>query len=78
VRSNIFLSHEAPTYPTGFGICLAMLVLFGVIWPTIYWVILKRINARRAAIPRHEIMEKYTEQELADMGDLSPIFRYAT
>ncbi|KAH8888007.1 MFS general substrate transporter [Thozetella sp. PMI_491] len=78
VGSNIFLSREAPTYPTGFGICLAMLVLFGVIWPTIYWLILKRINARRAAIPGHEILAKYTEQELADMGDLSPLFRYAT
>lgn len=74
--SNIFLANESPTYNTGFGICLAMLVLFGIIWPVIYWVILKRINARRSAIPRDEIFAKYTEVELRQMGDLSPLFRY--
>lgn len=76
--SNIFLAKEAPTYETGFGICLAMLILFGVIWPICYWAILKRINKRRAAMSREEILEKYTEQELTEMGDLSPLFKYET
>lgn len=75
--SNIFLGGEAPTYNTGFGICLAMLVLFGMVWPAIYRIMLKRINDRRDAMSREEIMSTYTEEQLADMGDLSPLFRYA-
>lgn len=62
----------------GFGICLGMLVAFGIIWPLIYWVVLKRINAARAMMSREEVLAKYTEEELADMGDKSPLFRYAT
>ncbi|KAJ9143111.1 MFS general substrate transporter [Pleurostoma richardsiae] len=78
VGSNIFIANQAPTYPVGFGICLGMLVVFGIIWPLVYWVILKRINAARASIPRDQIMAKYTEEELADLGDMSPLFKYAT
>lgn len=55
-----------------------MLIVFGVIWPVIYWVILKRTNAKRDAIPAEEIHAKYTDQELSDMGDRSPLFRYST
>ncbi|KAH8432771.1 uncharacterized protein LDX57_010397 [Aspergillus melleus] len=76
--SNIFIANEAPQYPVGFGICLALLVVFGIIWPVIYYFILKRINAQRAAVPIDEIHAKYTEEQLADMGDESPMFRYAT
>ncbi|VUC32833.1 unnamed protein product [Clonostachys rosea] len=76
VGSNIFLAGEAPTYPTGFGICIAMLTAFGVIWPGIYHLILKRINSKRAAIPVEEVMAKYTPEQLSEMGDESPLFRY--
>ncbi|KAI0188257.1 major facilitator superfamily domain-containing protein [Astrocystis sublimbata] len=76
--SNIFLAREAPLYPTGFGICITLLVSFGIIWPGIYWGILKKINAQRAAMSRVDIAARYTEEELADMGDLSPLFRYST
>lgn len=75
--SNIFFAREAPTYDTGYGICLAMLVLFGVVWPGIYRVMLKRINDKREAMDKAEIMRTHTEEELADMGDLNPLFRYA-
>ncbi|KAF6817753.1 MFS nicotinic acid transporter [Colletotrichum sojae] len=77
VGSNIYIKAQSPTYPIGFGISLGMLAVFGVVWPAIYWVILKRINAKRAAIPVEEIHAKYTEQQLSDMGDLSPLFRPA-
>ncbi|PLB54080.1 MFS general substrate transporter [Aspergillus steynii IBT 23096] len=76
--SNIFIANEAPRYPVGFGICLALLVVFGILWPVVYYFILKGINARRAAIPIEEIQAKYTEEQLAEMGDESPMFRYAT
>ncbi|KAK2811947.1 hypothetical protein FQN50_001654 [Emmonsiellopsis sp. PD_5] len=78
VGSNIYLESEAPIYNIGFGISLGMLTVFGIIWPVIYYFILKRINAKRAAIPLEEIYAKYTEEELSDMGDRSPLFRYST
>ncbi|CEL08694.1 hypothetical protein ASPCAL11839 [Aspergillus calidoustus] len=78
VGSNIYISSQAPTYPVGFGISLGMLAVFGCIWPVIYYFILKRINAKRAAMDETEIRAKYTEEELSEMGDLSPLFRYAT
>ena len=55
-----------------------MLVLFGMICPVIYYIILKCINAKRAAIPLEEIYSTYTEEQLADLGDESPLFRYST
>lgn len=55
-----------------------MLVAFGIFWPVIYWVILRRINAKREAMSPQEVAAKYTEEELVEMGDLSPLFRYAT
>lgn len=54
-----------------------MLTAFGVIWPGIYHLILKRINAKRAAMPVEEVMAKYTPEQLTDMGDESPLFRYS-
>lgn len=76
--SNIYLAHESPQYPIGYGISIAMLGLFGIIWPVIYFFILKRINANRAKMPVEEVKAKYTDEQLADMGDESPLFRYST
>lgn len=76
--SNIFLSSEAPEYTTGFSVSLVMITVFSVMTSFVYWIVLKRINAKRAAIPIEEVKAKYTDAELAEMGDLSPVFRYAT
>jgi hypothetical protein len=78
VGSNIYISNQSPRYPVGFGISITMLGLFGIVWPACYYIILKRINAKRAAIPVEEIREKYTDEQLAEMGDESPLFRYST
>ncbi|SPO07233.1 uncharacterized protein DNG_09927 [Cephalotrichum gorgonifer] len=73
--SNIYLAPEAPTYPVGFGFCLGILFVFGIIWPYIYSRILKRTNSKRDKISPEEIAARFTERDLADMGDLSPLFR---
>jgi len=52
--------------------------LFGIVWPACYWVILKKINAKRARVAPEEVREKYSDEQLADMGDESPLFRYST
>ncbi|RKU43776.1 hypothetical protein DL546_004047 [Coniochaeta pulveracea] len=78
VGSNIYLAKEAPRYPVGFGISITMLGLFGIVWPVCYYFILKRINAKRAAVAPEVVREKYTDEQLAEMGDESPLFRYST
>ena len=56
---------------------MGMLAVFGCIWPVIYYFVLKCINAKRAAMDEREIRARYTEEELSDVGDTSPLFRYA-
>lgn len=55
-----------------------MIGVFGIIWPVIYYFILRRINKKRDAISPDEIYAKYTPEELSEMGDRSPLFRYST
>ncbi|KAF1845055.1 MFS general substrate transporter [Cucurbitaria berberidis CBS 394.84] len=78
VGSNIYISTQSPRYPVGFGVSISMLGLCGIIWPACYFFILKRINATRAKISTEEVRAKYTDAELAEMGDESPLFRYST
>ena len=37
---------------------------------------LSRINKRRARMTEEEVREKYTQEELIDLGDRSPLYRY--
>lgn len=43
---------------------------------TILYFILKRENARRDQVSEAEVRAKYTQHELDDMADQSPLFRY--
>lgn len=75
VGSYIFLDSEAPGYPTGFGIGLgfaASVLVSTVILEFSYW----RINKNREKMSEGEVRAKYSEEELADLGDQSPLFRY--
>lgn len=78
VGSNIYITSESPRYPVGFGVSISMLGLFGIVWPVLYYFILRNINSKRAAIPESEIREKFTDTQLAEMGDESPLSRYST
>ncbi|OBT87291.1 hypothetical protein VE02_02978 [Pseudogymnoascus sp. 03VT05] len=75
VGSNIYLSKEAPHYWTGYGVSLAVIAMafFAAIF--LRWK-LNKINKEREAMSLEEIHSKYTEQELKEMGDRSPLFRY--
>lgn len=77
VGSNIFLSREAPRYPTGYGTSLAFLGAACIV-TVILHVLLKRENARRDLMSEEVVRAKYSAEELADMGDKSPLFRYET
>ncbi|OCT44468.1 putative transporter [Cladophialophora carrionii] len=75
VGTNIYLEKQKPNYWLGFG--LSMGVLLGAAAAAFFLrVALQRINAQRDAMDVDEIHEKYTEEELWEMGDASPLFRY--
>lgn len=74
--SFIFLSNEAPRYPTGFGsslgfactgICAAFLLEF------LYW----SHNKRHEHLTEEQAIAQYGEEELERLGDKSPLFKYA-
>lgn len=77
--SNIYFAAEAPKYPTGFGVSLAICVL-SIIAAYILRVAYRRENQRRddlvAAEGEAAIRARYSEQELLDMGDKSPFYHY--
>ena len=77
--SNIFIAKQAPRYwagyGTGLGICFA-----GIIAAFVLRFAYARENKRRDEFmvgkTDEEVRAKYTEQELLDLGDRSPFFRY--
>lgn len=75
VPTFIYLAREAPFYWTGYGVSLGIVVL-SLIAAIFLRFRLKSINAERDAMGMDEINAKYSEQELLDMGDDSPLFRY--
>ncbi|KAK5690808.1 hypothetical protein LTR97_011969 [Elasticomyces elasticus] len=76
IGSNIYLASEAPVYPLGFGFSVGATVLGAMIPATIHWFLLRRDNARKAAVDVAEFKAKHTSEELSEMGELSPLFRY--
>ncbi|KAK2739568.1 hypothetical protein FQN57_006530 [Myotisia sp. PD_48] len=79
IGSNIYRAAEKPRYPTGFGVSLTVLIT-GFVATLILRAAFKQENKRRDAYMAEHgeeaIRSKYTEQELLDMGDKSPFFRY--
>lgn len=73
--SNIFLAREAPRYFTGYGIAIAVNVLAQLTALGLYFH-LRNINRKREAMSQEEIYAKYTQEELDDMGNNSPLYRY--
>lgn len=73
--SYIFIDSEAPAYPTGFGTSLAFAGL-GIMASITLDVIYIRINKRRALISESEVREQYSDEDLAALGNHSPLFKY--
>ena len=75
IGSFIYLDREKPKYPTGFGTSLAIAgagVLASLALELGYW----KINKSRQKQSEEEIRGKYTAEELDDMDDRSPLFKY--
>ena len=74
VASNIYLTNEAPTYPVGFGVSLALLWLCGLAC-TAFYLGLRRGNKRREEGGREDRFV-LPQEVLENMGDDHPIFRF--
>lgn len=79
--SNVYIAREAPVYHLGFGASLAFTSV-GIIMACVLRVAYGMENKRRerwvAELGGEEgVKSSYSEQELLDMGDRSPFFRYA-
>ena len=77
VGSNIFVTHEAPYYRLGYGVCLGHTVGL-IVCATALRLVYGRLNKQRDAMSEDEIRSKYTDDELMMLGDASPFFRYNT
>ncbi|KAI1608295.1 major facilitator superfamily domain-containing protein [Exophiala viscosa] len=77
--SNIYIASEAPKYPAGFATSLAICVC-AILMAALLRRAYQNENKRRDELMRGktdaEIRAQYTEQELLDLGDKSPFFRY--
>jgi sugar phosphate permease len=77
--SNIYLSREAPKYTTGFSASLAMCCAAILMTLVLRWAYArenKKKDAMLAELGEAAIRAKYTDNELMNMGDKSPFFRY--
>ncbi|KAJ9638747.1 hypothetical protein H2204_004223, partial [Knufia peltigerae] len=75
VGSNIFLAKQAPHYWLGYGLALGMIAA-AIISTFILRIAYGVLNKKRDQMNEEEIRAKYTEEELLDMGDKSPLYRY--
>ncbi|KAI0596610.1 putative MFS transporter [Biscogniauxia sp. FL1348] len=73
--SYMYLDSEAPKYQTGFGLSLA-LGASGLLMSLMLELAYKWGNKKKEQMSEEEVRVKYTEDELLDMGDKSPLFRY--
>ncbi|KAL4943532.1 hypothetical protein BDV06DRAFT_210938 [Aspergillus oleicola] len=72
--SFMYLDSEKPKYYTGFGISLALGGTGIIVAVLLEWSY-KVANRRKEAIA-DEARVRYTEEELFDMGDRSPLFKH--
>lgn len=77
IGSNIYLTKEKPQYRTGFSVSLAFCVL-GLLASVALRVALSRVNAKRDRMSVEEIHAKYTQEQLTEMGDMSPLIRVSS
>ena len=75
ISSNIFITKQAPRYPVGYGVALAMTGLAGVAATVLYFG-LKRENTRRGRGERDHRLQM-SKEELENIGDDHPDFRFA-
>jgi hypothetical protein len=72
--SFMYLEREKPKYYTGFGISLALGVTGVIMAVLLEWSYI--VANKRKEREADEARTRYTEEELFDMGDRSPLFKH--
>lgn len=70
----MYLESEAPVYNTGFGLSLAFGGVGLIVSLLLEWSY-KMANAKKEK-QEDEARLKYNEEELFELGDRSPLFKY--
>lgn len=77
IRGALSIALTFPArYPTGFGTSLAVLGFGNIIVPAVYWWFIGYQNRKRETMSKEQIRANHSQDELAAMGDLSPLYRY--
>lgn len=71
--SNFYRSSDAPRYRLGHILVLVFAVI-GLVSMATYYIICTKVNAKREA--EADRVLQYTDEELLDMGDKAPTYRY--
>ncbi|KAI0906283.1 hypothetical protein F4823DRAFT_565933 [Ustulina deusta] len=74
IGASYIIDSEAPGYPTGFGTSLGFAAA-GVMASVALGLIYMRINKTRDEMSQTEIIEKYSKEKMAELGDRSSLFR---
>ncbi|CAH0057708.1 unnamed protein product [Clonostachys solani] len=76
IGSNIYLENQKPNYWLGFGFGLGISVA-AIIATVVLKFEYQRLNRRKEAEgTEEEVRAKYGDEELTQMGDKSPLFKY--
>ena len=76
IGSNIYLEEQAPVYPLGFGFSVGATVLGAMIPATVHWWLMRRDNIARDSMDSERIASEYTPEQLRDMEENSPLYRF--
>ncbi|KAL6233150.1 acyl transferase domain-containing protein [Aspergillus navahoensis] len=75
IGSFIYKEDEAPRYVTGYGNSFAFAAA-GIVACLVLEIALFRSNRRKERVNEEEVRERYTDSELEEMEERSPLFRY--
>ncbi|KAG7735187.1 hypothetical protein KL948_000753 [Ogataea haglerorum] len=75
IGSNIYIDSQAPYYPLGFGFYVGCTVLGAMIPCMCNYFYLRSQNRKRDALSQEEV-DKFSLEELAELGDMAPTYRY--
>lgn len=75
IGSNIFIEEQKPQYRLGYGFSLGICTaaIGAVLVLKFSW---RRENKRRDGLDEGQVRQKYSSQELLELGDKSPLYRY--
>jgi hypothetical protein len=75
IGSFMYIDAEKPKYFTGFGLSLAFAGSGIIVALFLEWSY-KWANDKKAKMTAEEVRAIYTEEQLLDMGDKSPLFKH--